>query len=107
MEKAYRLTSQDLTALSSSFDGADVPSLLSRTDVYTTLEPCSIRTSGLSPCADALIKAKVNRCIIGVSEPPDFVHCEGAVRLQNAGIEVIWLSGLEEQCLAVARGKES
>ena len=47
--------------------------ILSQADVYTTMEPCSVRTSGLAPCADALIKAKIKRCIIGVSEPADFV----------------------------------
>ncbi|KAF8964060.1 hypothetical protein BDZ97DRAFT_941227 [Flammula alnicola] len=77
--------------------------ILSSTDVYTTLEPCSIRTSGLAPCADALIASKVKRCFIGVGEPDDFVKCEGAQKLKDAGIEVIWLNGLEAECLAVAR----
>ena len=73
------------------------------TDVYTTLEPCSVRTSGLPACADALIKARVKRCIIGVGEPDDFVQCEGAQKLKDAGIDVLWLKGLEKQCLDAAR----
>lgn len=77
--------------------------LLASLDVYTTLEPCSIRTSGLAPCADALIAAKIQRCIIGVGEPDDFVNCEGAQKLIAAGIEVIWFKGLEEECLRAAR----
>lgn len=77
--------------------------ILARTDVYTTLEPCSIRTSGLSPCADALISAKIRRCFIGVGEPDDFVNCEGAQKLKDAGIQVIWLKGLEQECLKAAR----
>jgi pyrimidine deaminase RibD-like protein len=72
-------------------------------DVYTTMEPCSVRTSGLAPCADALIAAKIRRCIIGVGEPDDFVVCEGARKLTEAGIEVIWLKGLEDECLREAR----
>ena len=71
--------------------------------LYTTMEPCSIRTSGLAPCADALIAAKIRRCFIGVGEPDDFVNCEGAQKLKNAGVEVIWINGLEKECLEVAR----
>ncbi|KIY70578.1 cytidine deaminase-like protein [Cylindrobasidium torrendii FP15055 ss-10] len=82
-------------------DSAD--SVLANADVYTTMEPCSVRTSGLAPCADALIKAGVKRCIIGVGEPDDFVQCEGAQKLQAAGVELVWLKGLEEQCLSLAR----
>ena len=80
-----------------------ISDLLRHTDVYTTLEPCSVRTSSLPPCADALIKAGIKRCIIGVGEPDDFVKCEGAQKLKDAGIDVIWLSGLEKQCLDAAR----
>jgi pyrimidine deaminase RibD-like protein len=57
----------------------------------------------LPPCADALITAKIRRCFIGVGEPDDFVNCEGAQKLKNAGIEVIWLKGLEQECLKAAR----
>ncbi|KAK0228737.1 cytidine deaminase-like protein [Armillaria fumosa] len=39
----------------------DVHEILARLDVYTTMEPCSIRTSGLAPCADALIAVKVHK----------------------------------------------
>lgn len=59
--------------------------------------------SGLAPCADALILAKVRRCFIGVAEPDDFVKCEGAQKLMNAGIQVSWLKGMEQECLAEAR----
>lgn len=81
----------------------DVRGLLKEADVYTTLEPCSIRTSGLPACADALVGAQVRRCFIGVGEPDDFVICEGAEKLERGGIEVIWLKGLEQECLGAAR----
>ncbi|EAU88503.2 diaminohydroxyphosphoribosylamino-pyrimidine deaminase [Coprinopsis cinerea okayama7 len=104
LAKVAEISPKEWSALSESYEASsDLSKILECTDVYTTLEPCSIRTSGLSPCADALIKAKVRRCIIGVNEPPDFVKCEGADRLKAAGIEVIWLSGMEEDCLRVAR----
>lgn len=101
LAKARDLSTTDLAAL---FHGTpNIDDVLAHTDVYTTLEPCSVRTSGLAPCADALISAKVHRCFIGVGEPSDFVNCEGARKLKDAGVEVIWMAGLEEQCLAAAR----
>jgi pyrimidine deaminase RibD-like protein len=80
-----------------------VDDVLKHTDVYTTLEPCSVRTSGLTPCADALVASRVPRCFIGVAEPDDFVQCEGARKLKEAGCQVVWVKGLEEECLAAAR----
>ncbi|KAF7338238.1 Diaminohydroxyphosphoribosylamino-pyrimidine deaminase [Mycena venus] len=101
-----KLKALTLPQLQSLFPGPTAPpidEILPRVDVYTTMEPCSVRTSGLSPCADALIAVGVRRCFIGVGEPPDFVECEGAQKLKDAGIEVIWVAGLEEECLKVAR----
>lgn len=104
LEKARRLSQEDLRSLL-SIDGGDptLDEILRTTDVYTTMEPCSVRTSGLAPCCDALIAAKVARCMIGVGEPDDFVQCEGARKLTDAGIQVIWIKGMEEECLKVAR----
>jgi len=101
--KSQMLSAEDLSSLFSTKDTIQYNSLLLHTDVYTTLEPCSIRTSGLRPCADVLVESKIKRCIIGVSEPDDFVKCEGAQRLKEAGVEVIWLDGLQDECLTVAR----
>jgi len=78
--------------------------LLHTASVYTTLEPCSVRTSGLAPCANALVDAGVKEVIIGVQEPDDFVTCEGVKVLRDGGVEVKWVKGLEEECLRVARG---
>jgi pyrimidine deaminase RibD-like protein len=80
-----------------------IDDVLAHTDVYTTLEPCSVRTSGLAPCAVALVAARVSRCFIGVGEPGDFVQCEGARMLRAAGCQVVWLKGLEKECLEAAR----
>ncbi|KAI0027810.1 cytidine deaminase-like protein [Vararia minispora EC-137] len=99
LAKACDLTPAELSA----FPSQDVSELLRHVDCYTTLEPCSVRTSGLAPCADALIAAHIKRCVIGVGEPDDFVKCEGAQRLVNAGVEVIWVKGLEDECLKAAR----
>jgi pyrimidine deaminase RibD-like protein len=109
LEKANHITPLDVATLLNIPSNETPPSitdLLHTADVYTTMEPCSVRTSGLAPCADALIVAGIQRCLIGAAEPPDFVNCEGAVRLQNAGIEVVWVKGLEGECLKVARGQD-
>ncbi|KAH9044684.1 diaminohydroxyphosphoribosylamino-pyrimidine deaminase [Lactarius pseudohatsudake] len=102
LEKARNLSPEKLSDL---FPNAapDIDDVLMHTDVYTTLEPCSVRTSGLAPCADALVAARVPRCFIGVGEPDDFVQCEGAQKLKAAGCQVVWLKGLENECLTVAR----
>ena len=97
------LSAKELSSLFSTKDPVQYNNLLQYTDVYTTLEPCSIRTSGLRPCVDVLVESKIKRCMIGVSEPDDFVKCEGAQKLKEAGIEVIWLDGLQDECLVVAR----
>ncbi|KAL0946576.1 hypothetical protein HGRIS_012778 [Hohenbuehelia grisea] len=106
LAKARVLTQSELAALFPAYTGPPLSvenDVLPSADVYTTLEPCSIRTSGLAPCADALIAAKIRRCVIGVGEPDDFVNCEGAQKLKDAGIEVAWYKGLEKECLATAR----
>lgn len=101
LTKARALPTEALARIMSSASSID--EILREVDVYTTMEPCSVRTSGLAPCADALIAARVRRCLIGVGEPDDFVQCEGARKVREAGIEVIWVKGLEKDCLAVAR----
>jgi pyrimidine deaminase RibD-like protein len=106
LAKLEGLSSLQLKSLVSPWPREAVPvieDLYPLVDVYTTLEPCSVRTSGLPACADALIRARIRRCIIGVQEPDDFVKCEGAQKMKDAGIEVIWYSGLEQECLDTAR----
>jgi pyrimidine deaminase RibD-like protein len=103
LSKANNLTPDALSALSIPPTFPSVVHVLAHTDAYTTMEPCSVRLSGLAPCADALIAAGIRRCFIGVGEPDDFVQCEGARKLKDAGIEVHWVKGLEDDCLRVAR----
>ena len=107
IEKARNLSKTQLVDLLGVQNPPSIDDLLTTADVYTTMEPCSIRTSGLSPCANLLIDTHVKRCMIGTGEPLDFVQCEGAQKLTDSGIEVIYIEGYAERCLQVARkGRE-
>jgi len=90
-----------------SYPDVAMETLLRYTTVYTTLEPCSVRLSGLQSCTDKLIAAGVKRCVIGAPEPPDFVKCEGAQKLKEAGIEVVWFEKFQEECIGIARNGAS
>ncbi|GJE87154.1 cytidine deaminase-like protein [Phanerochaete sordida] len=104
LAKARQLTAAELREVIPSISpDITIDDLLSKADIYSTMEPCSVRTSGLAPCADAIVAGGLRRCIIGVSEPDDFVKCEGAQKLKNGGVEVLWVRGLEAECLEVAR----
>lgn len=78
---------------------------LAGASIYTTMEPCSVRLSGNTPCVDRCLESRFANVYIGVEEPADFVACEGNRRLREAGAAV-WLvqrEGLREECLNEAR----
>ena len=62
---------------------------LSRATLYTSMEPCSMRRSGLHPCAARIIEAGIGRVVFAMREPPVFVEGHGADVLAGAGIDVI------------------
>lgn len=109
-------------------------------DLYTTMEPCSERLSGNVPCVQRILefnerahvfelprrlavhsgvagaqdafraKLRIRRVFQGVSEPDDFVKCQGQNILRGSQIEVHTVrSGkhdhgqLESECLRIAR----
>ncbi|KAI0553945.1 cytidine deaminase-like protein [Xylaria curta] len=73
--------------------------------LYTTVEPCSRRLSGNTPCVDRILAIgnRIKTVYVGVQEPNTFVSENSSRRkLENAGIEVHLLSGLEKDILEVA-----
>ncbi len=78
--------------------------------IYTTMEPCNLRLSGNLPCADRIIRAtgkngeqKIKKVYHGVQEPEKFVgENQGKAKLEESGIEVVHVPGLEKKILEVA-----
>ena len=78
--------------------------------LYTTMEPCNKRSVGNLTCVERILRLKredgsvaVKKVVCGVSEPEKFVGANvGRARLEEAGIEVVHASGLEDEILEVA-----
>ncbi|MEM9856728.1 MAG: bifunctional diaminohydroxyphosphoribosylaminopyrimidine deaminase/5-amino-6-(5-phosphoribosylamino)uracil reductase RibD [Bacteroidota bacterium] len=62
-------------------------SLLQKSTVYVTLEPCS-HFGKTPPCADLLIDNQVRKVIIAIEDPNPKVAGRGIQKLKDAGIEV-------------------
>jgi diaminohydroxyphosphoribosylaminopyrimidine deaminase/5-amino-6-(5-phosphoribosylamino)uracil reductase len=63
-------------------------SLLEKATVYVNLEPCS-HHGKTPPCADLLIKHKVKKVVVAISDPNPLVAGQGIEKLKKAGIEVV------------------
>jgi pyrimidine deaminase RibD-like protein len=80
---------------------------LGRCAMYTTMEPCSVRLSGNTPCVQRILDAGIRRVYVGTEEPPDFVVCEGTRLLRERGVEVTNVPDYAKECLDVARRTDS
>lgn len=76
-------------------------SLLSRSTIYVTLEPCS-HYGKTPPCAKLLIDCKIPRVVIGCTDPNEQVAGRGIAMLREAGAEVV-TGVLESECRALNR----
>ncbi|MCT4622277.1 MAG: bifunctional diaminohydroxyphosphoribosylaminopyrimidine deaminase/5-amino-6-(5-phosphoribosylamino)uracil reductase RibD [Schleiferiaceae bacterium] len=75
--------------------------LLSESNVYVTLEPCS-HFGKTPPCSDLLISQNVKKVFVGSKDPNPKVDGSGIEKLKNAGIEVIE-GVLEKECSKLNR----
>lgn len=67
--------------------------------VYVSLEPCA-HFGKTPPCADVLIKERVERVVIGCTDPNPLVSGKGIAKLREAGIQVE-VSTLNKQAVAL------
>jgi pyrimidine deaminase RibD-like protein len=73
--------------------------------LYTTMEPCFKRLSGKLPCVERVLRQKawIKTVYVGVQEPETFVgQNPGRKMLEDAGVEVVHVKGLEHEILSVA-----
>ncbi|MFT4019985.1 MAG: bifunctional diaminohydroxyphosphoribosylaminopyrimidine deaminase/5-amino-6-(5-phosphoribosylamino)uracil reductase RibD [Acinetobacter sp.] len=66
----------------------DAGELAQGATAYVTLEPCA-HHGRTPPCAEALVKAKIQRVVIACLDPNPLVAGKGIKILQDAGIEVV------------------
>lgn len=72
--------------------------------IYSTLEPCSRRTSRPRSCTQLIIAAGLARVVIAWREPSLFVaDAQGAELLEQAGLSVVELPGFAERAAAPNR----
>ena len=57
--------------------------------LYSSLEPCTSRASGPTPCASLIQAAGVGRVVFAWREPALFADCTGAATLAAAGVVVV------------------
>ena len=61
---------------------------LSRATIYSSLEPCTTRSSRPGTCTDLILAAGLRRVVIALREPLLFADCHGVATLRAGGAEV-------------------
>jgi pyrimidine deaminase RibD-like protein len=56
--------------------------------LYVTLEPCSKRGDGKTPCADRVVAAGIQHVVIGIHDPNPDIYGRGKEKLKRGGVEV-------------------
>ncbi|MFD9894716.1 dihydrofolate reductase family protein [Amycolatopsis sp. NPDC059027] len=67
---------------------------LATATMYSSLEPCSVRSSSPASCTRLILDAGIPRVVFAWREPEIFVVCEGAEQLEAAGRRVVEVSAL-------------
>lgn len=74
-------------------------SLLSKSTIYVSLEPCS-HFGKTPPCSDLIIEYKIPKAVVGSLDPYEKVAGKGIEKLQKAGVAVT-VGVMEKKCIAL------
>lgn len=74
----------------------EIDAILKGATLYTSLEPCSVRGSGLRACTWRIIDAHISRVVFAMREPSLFVEGRGAEVLAEHGVDVVEIPNLAE-----------
>ncbi|MBE6208852.1 MAG: pyrimidine reductase [Rikenellaceae bacterium] len=64
--------------------------------IYSSMEPCSKRSSKARSCSELIIERGFARVVFALAEPLNFVRCVGESMLRSAGIEVVRIPELAD-----------
>jgi len=61
---------------------------LSNCEMYVTLEPCTQRSAGITPCARLIVDCGIRRVCIGILDPNRRIQGDGYWLMNESGVEV-------------------
>lgn len=97
-------THAEQCALEKYFNRTNQTDVPDGTEIFTTMEPCTLRLSGNLPCTDRILKTKIRTCFVGVMEPDIFVKNNSSyAKLTEGDVEYIHIPGYEEKALEIAK----
>ncbi|NDV66388.1 bifunctional diaminohydroxyphosphoribosylaminopyrimidine deaminase/5-amino-6-(5-phosphoribosylamino)uracil reductase RibD [Bacteroides sp. 224] len=94
--EGYHVRCGEAHAEVNAIQSVEDPSLLKRSTIYVSLEPCS-HYGKTPPCADLIIEKGIPRVVVGCADPFIKVAGRGIRKLREAGIQVT-VGVLEDEC---------
>jgi 5-amino-6-(5-phosphoribosylamino)uracil reductase len=98
-ESGPRNHAEEEAILKAEAAGAD----LAGATIYTSMEPCSTRSSKPVSCCELILRHRMERVVYALAEPDRFVRCDSTAILRSAGVEVVVPEGFAEQVAEINR----
>ena len=86
-EGAHHFDARDHAEIAALKQAAALGHNVQGATAYVTLEPCA-HHGRTGPCADALIAARISRCVVATVDPNPLVRGQGLAKLRAAGVAV-------------------